>query len=621
MNPTLAAAPPLSFALVGSPNSGKTTLFNALTGMRAKTGNYPGVTVDRREGRCRTPRGAVRIVDLPGTYSLHPISEDESVAVRILRGEMTGEMHPDGVIVVADATTLERSLPLVVEVLALGLPTLLVLTMVDELKARGGEIDLFTLKRELGVHIVGVVGHRGIGLDDLRIHLDAPQHWPRPEVLPEDSTETRFAWTDAALQTAMRAKPGDSRFTQRLDRILLHPVLGPLVFLLFVAFFFQSIFTWATPAMDFLDGLIREAAGWLRGVLPGGFLGPLLADGVVGGAGAVIVFLPQITILFAVLFVLEACGYMARAAFVIDRVMGWVGLEGRCFIALLSSYACAVPGIMATRTIPSKRDRLATILVAPFATCSARLPVYALLIAAFIPPDPLLGPLTWQGATLLLLYLLGGVSALCFAAVFKRGILRGGSLPFYQELPPYRFPAPGVIAVQVWRRIQMFLKRAGTVILAASIVIWALLNLPQHEPPPGATAAQRQQLVIESSFAADLGKTIQPVFAPLGFDWRVCVGLIGSFAAREVMVSTMAQVYGHGGSEEPDQRLVNRMRTSLTFPSALALLVFFVYALQCVSTIAIIRRETNSWRWPLFTLAYMTALAWAAAWITYRIAA
>jgi len=612
-------------ALLGSPNSGKTTLFNALTGLRAKTGNYPGVTVDRRQGPAATPDGPVEVIDLPGTYSLQAISEDEAVSVRVLRGQMEGETRPDGIVVVADATTLHRSLPLLAEAMQFGLPVCLALTMVDELKARGGEIDLFALRRKLGIPVFGVVGHKGIGVADLRDQLGQPKSWEQPRTPPENDPQDRFAWADQVLAEATRATPHDSALTQRLDAVLLHPVGGLLVFLAFVALFFQSIFSWAAPAMDLMSGGVEALADWLGTWMPSGWLASLVVDGVVRGVGAVLVFLPQIALLFTLIFFFEACGYMARAAFLMDRLMGGVGLEGRCFIALLSSYACAVPGILATRTIPSPRDRLATILVAPLATCSARLPVYAVLIAAFVPDTPVLGPLNLQGLTLLGLYLLGAVSALVFAAIFKRGVLRGASLPFYLELPPYRFPSLKTVLLQVWQRVWMFLKRAGTVILAASVVLWLLLNFPRVEAADGLDEAERAQLQIEQSYAADIGRAIEPAIEPMGWDWRVGIGLVGSVAAREVIVSTMAQVYAYEGDEEDAAgfaALLNRPdpatgRPPLDLASALALLVFFVYALQCISTIAVIRREAGGWRHALFALGYQTGFAWLAAWLTY----
>jgi len=614
------------FALVGSPNSGKTTLFNALTGHRARTGNYPGVTVERREGPARTPGGEVELLDLPGSYSLHALAEDERVAVAALQGEYG--RRPDAVLVVADSTTLERSLALLAEVLALGHRACLVLTMVDELKARGGELDLARLQAELRVPVVPVVGHRGLGIDDLRQRLAEWKSWTRPELLPPDTPEARFAWADAILARCRRRRPGPHPWTRRLDALLLHPVAGPLVFLVFVAAFFQAIFSWAGPVMDLFAGALEGAADWTLATFPDSLLTRLLADGILRGVGAVVVFLPQIALLFTVILFLEACGYMARAAFVVDRLFGWIGLEGRCFVALLSSYACAVPGILATRTIPSPRDRLATLLVAPFATCSARLPVYALLIAAFIPDERVFGPFTWQGLTLLGLYLAGGLTAVLFAALFKRGLLRGATLPFYLELPPYRMPRLRVIALQVWDRLWMFLRRAGTIILGASVLLWALLTFPGIERSPGQSEAEHRREVLEHSYAARLGKAVEPVFEPLGFDWRINVGLIASQAAREVMVSTLAQVYAWEGDEEDLQGLGEILRAPdprtgrprLAFPSALALLAWFAYSLQCVSTLAVLRRETRSWKWPAFAFAYMFATGWLAAWVVHTLA-
>ncbi|HEX9794837.1 MAG TPA: ferrous iron transporter B [Planctomycetota bacterium] len=616
-------------ALVGSPNSGKTTLFNALTGLRAKTGNYPGVTVERKLGSVSTPSGPVDLLDLPGTYSLLPISEDEAVAVTVLRGELEGEDRPDAALVVADATSLERSLPLLAEVIGTGVPACLVLTMVDELKARGGSVDLFRLQRELGVPVVGVVGHRGVGIDDLRALMADVKKWRQPAEPPPFDTEGRFAWADRALAASARRQPAESERTRRLDRVLLHPLAGPAIFLAFITIFFQAIFTWAAPAMEAMESAFDALADGLLASAGDSLPMHLLADGVVRGVGGVLVFLPQIVLLFTVIFFLEACGYMARAAFVIDRLMGWVGLEGRCFIALLSSYACAVPGILATRSIPSPRDRLATILVAPLTTCSARLPVYALLITAFVPARPVLGPFTLQGLTLMGLYFLGATSALLFAALFKRGLLRGASMPFYLELPPYRFPSFMAVGVQVWRRVKLFLRRAGTVILAASVILWFLLNFPRTAAPAGASANEARQSVIENSLAADLGHAMEPVFAPLGFDWRIDIGLIGSFAAREVMVATLAQVYAYSGEDDDTAGLGIILRRTdpatgkppLDLPGALALLVFFVYALQCVSTLAVMRRETGGWKWPVFAFGYMFVAAWSLAFAVHEVAA
>lgn len=618
----------LHLALVGSPNAGKTTLFNALTGLSAKTGNYPGVTVDRRCGTVEVEDIQVQLSDLPGSYSLHAISDDEAVTAKVLRGEMDGGQAPDGIVFVADATTLDRSLPMLADVLKIGRPTLLVLTMIDELKARGGDLDLFKLQGALGIPIVGVVGNKGLGINDLRQKLAEVSKWPRAKDIPQGDTNSRFQWADGLLAKVTRHSLSESQLTRRIDRVLLHPVLGLVVFVAFLAVFFQAIFSWAAPAMNLFSGWMDITADWVLATLPSGLLTNLLADGVIRGVGAVIVFVPQIALLFSIIFMFEASGYMARAAFVVDRVMGWAGLEGRCFISLLSSYACAVPGIMATRTIPSPKDRLATILVAPFATCSARLPVYALLISAFIPNTTVLGPFTYQGLTLMGLYLLGGISAVLFAGIFKRGLLRGASLPFYLELPPYRFPSIRSVAIQVFRRLKVFLKDAGSVILMGSIVLWFLLNFPQHDREPGVSDAIAHRAQIEQSYAADLGHAMEPIFDPLGFDWRINIGLIGSFAARELMVSTLAEVYAY---EEVDGKFpgLGVILTTpdketgeppMTFASGIALLLFFVYALLCLSTVAVARRETGGWKWPIFMVSYMGVLAWVAGFIGYTLA-
>jgi ferrous iron transport protein B len=620
----------LHIALVGSPNAGKTTLFNALTGLRGKTGNYPGVTVDRRVGTLRVGDAEVHLTDLPGTYSLHAISEDEAIAVRVLNGQIPGEPTPDGIVIVADATTLQRSLPMIGEILLLERPTVLALTMVDELKARGGDIDIFALQRELGIPVVGVVGNRGLGIGDLRAHLENPQSWRPAKVPPAGDTQSRFTWADQVLEEITRHPVQESSLTRRIDKVLLHPVIGGLVFFAFMAFFFQAIFTWAGPAMDYFAGVLDMAADWTLANLPANWVTRLFADGIIRGVGSVIVFVPQIALLFALILFFEASGYMARAAFVVDRLMGWVGLEGRCFIALLSSYACAVPGIMATRSIPSPKDRLATILVAPFATCSARLPVYALLISAFIPNTKVWGPITLQGLTLMGLYLIGALSAILFAAIFKRGLLRGASLPFYMELPPYRFPSLSSLALQVWRRIKMFLSRVGRIILTGSVVLWFLLNFPVVDAPENLTKIEVQKLQVEHSYGAKIGRAMEPVFEPLGYDWRINIGLIGSFAARELMVSTLAQVYAYDSSKAGDEfagmsDLIRRPdpatgKPPISLASGLSLMVFFVFALLCLSTLAVIRRETGSWKWPLFTTGYMFAVAWLGSFATYQIA-
>ncbi len=621
-----ASVTPLRLGLVGSPNSGKTTLFNALTGLRAKVGNYPGVTVERREGDATIGGRALRVIDLPGTYSLDPISPDEAVVRQVLEGQIADVATPDGLIVTVDACTLERSLVLVAQVLALGLPTCLVLTMTDELKARGGEIDHALLRDALGIPVVGVVGHRGLGLAALRALLPDPGAWERPAVPPPVDDADRNGWVVSVLDRVLVKPAARSARTEAIDRIVLHPVLGTLLFTVVMVLFFQLIFAWATPAMDAIDGGMGQLGEFVRLTLPAGFLADFLADGVIAGVGGVIIFLPQILLLFTLLYLLEDVGYMARAAFVVDRVMGRIGLEGRAFVALLSSYACAVPGIMAARTVPSPRHRLVTILVAPLMTCSARLPVYALLIGAFVPATSVMGPIGMQGLVLLGLYLLGALSALAAAAILNRTVLRGESMPFYLELPPYRVPPLRLVASQVWGAASAFLKRAGTIILATSMVLWMLLTFPQVEVPPELPAESAAAYQLERSAAGTLGRALEPFIEPLGFDWKIGVGLVASLAAREVIVSTLAQIYA--ASEEDEVSLREAIRTDrhtetgeLVFtPATVAsLLVFFVFALQCMSTLATIRRETNSWGWAAFAFGYLLVLAYGASFVTYRV--
>ncbi len=620
------SAAPIRLGLVGSPNSGKTTLFNALTGLRARVGNYPGVTVERREGTAMIGAHALRVIDLPGTYSLDPISPDEAVVRQVLRGEIEDVPAPDGLIVTADACTLERSLNLVAQILETGIPTCLVLTMTDELHARGGELDQARLSDALGIPVVGVVGHRGIGLEALKGLLPDPAAWDRPAIPPPTGEAERQAWVTSVLERVLSKRPGRSERSEAIDRVMLHPVLGSAVFAVVMVLFFQLIFAWATPAMDFIDAGVGALAGASRGVFGEGFLADFVADGVISGVGAVVIFLPQILLLFTLLYVLEDVGYMARAAFVVDRLMGSVGLEGRAFVALLSSYACAVPGIMAARTIPSPRHRLVTILVAPLMTCSARLPVYALLIGAFVPAINVLGPIGLQGLALLGLYLLGVVAALVAAAVLNRTVLRGAAIPFYLELPPYRMPPLRLVASQVWGAASAFLKRAGTIILLTSMVLWVLLTFPRVEPPADLSPHAAAAYQLEHSAAGSVGHAIEPLIAPLGFDWKIGVGLVASLAAREVIVSTLAQIYA--ASEEDEISLRQAIQNDVypdtgepvfTNATAASLLVFFVFALQCMSTLATIRRETNSWGWPAFAFGYLLILAYGASFLTYRV--
>jgi ferrous iron transport protein B len=626
--PALATGP-RRIALIGAPNAGKTTLFNALTGSSARVGNYPGVTVERREGVLVASDGAIRILDLPGTYAILGETPDEKIVGDVLAGRIADEAIPDALLVVVDGTTLRRGLGLAREVLDLGMPTLLVVTMIDEAKARGGRLDLMKLGRTLGIHVLGVVGHRGVGVEALRTFLKDPAGWPRPRSLPRASGAVdRFAWVDqVAAEVGATTLAPDNR-SDRVDRILLHPITGVLVFAAVMILLFQSIFAWAVPAMDTIDAGFTALGRVSRAVLPAGWITDLWADGIVAGVGAVVIFLPQIVILFTFLHVLQDVGYMARAAFVVDRVMGWIGLQGRSFVPLLSCYACAVPGMMAARTIASPRERLATILVSPFMTCSARLPVYTLLIAAFVPAQKAIGPFGVQGLVMLGLYILGAATAFASAALLNSTLLRGAVSVFYMELPPYRWPTARLLGRQVWGSAKAFLRRAGTVILVASVTLWVLLSFPRAAQIPGASPAEQSRADLEASAAAWVGHAIEPVIAPLGFDWKIGVGLVASLAAREVIVSTLAQIYAVSDTGDVTS-LRNALRADVdprtgrpvfTLPVALSLLVFFVFALQCTSTIVVMARETGSWRWPALAFSYMLALAWTGSFVTYHAA-
>jgi ferrous iron transport protein B len=608
---------------VGSPNSGKTTLFNALTGLRAKVGNYPGVTVERREGSATFEGRPSVVIDLPGSYSLSPLSPDEEVVVQVLDGKLNGV--PEALVMVADACTLERSLLMLAQILNREIPTCLVLTMTDEFQARGGQLDMPRLERAVGIPVLGVVGHRGIGVAKLRQLLAKPEDWSRPHLMPPEEIHARAGWVDSILDHVLTRRPGRSHKSDAVDRIVLHPVIGPLLFAAVMVAFFQLIFAWAQPAMDFIDAGVASLGRVVHTQLPAGLFADFLADGLIAGVGSVIIFVPQIVLLFTLLYLLQDLGYMARAAFVIDRVMAGVGLEGRAFVSLLSSYACAVPGIMATRTIPSPRHRLVTILVAPLMTCSARLPVYALLIGAFVPAVRVAGPLGLQGLVLLALYAAGSLTALLVASVLTRTLLQEDAMPFYMDLPPYRVPTAKLLASQVWQSTWAFLRRAGTIILVVSVVLWCLLTFPRQQAPVGASPVEASRYALEHSLAGRAGHAIEPLIEPLGFDWKIGIGLIASLAAREVIISTLAQIYAASDQNtslrEEVQNDIDPRTGKKVFdaPTVASLLVFFVFALQCTSTLAIMRRETNSWRWPAFAFGYLFALAYAASFATHRI--
>ena len=612
---------------MGPPNSGKTTLFNQLTGLRQKVANYPGVTVEKHVGQVRldTNRG-IDLVDLPGVHGFSARTLDERVTRDVLEGNVEGIRPPDALVLIVDSTRLENQLMLVGPVLELGLPTLLVLNMCDELSERGGSVNDEALAERLGVYIARTSARSGEGVDGVRAYLAGidTSHSPTEHVgrtlsnqsrgvaLPVvDAFAERRKLVSEVVQGADFVPPGPSAMSDRLDSIFLHRLWGPLIFLGVVLLVFQSIFTWAVPLMDGIDFGISTSGEWLSTTLPDAWYRSLLVDGVWAGVGSVVIFLPQILILFLFLGILEDSGYMARAAVIADRMMFRVGLQGRAFLPLLSGYACAIPAILAARTIDDERDRMATIFVTPFMTCSARLPVYALLIAAFIPNEPILGPFFGtQAATMLGLYGLGIVAAIGTAFILKRTILKADPTSFLMELPPYRIPSLRTLALRLLDRSKIFLRRAGRVIFAVAIVLWILMQFPRTEfGAPG----------IEESALGQIGHVIEPVIRPLGFDWRIGVGLVTSLAAREVIVGTLGTIYGVETADEEAVALQEILKRDLTRGSAIGLLVFFAFALQCMSTVAVMRRETAGWKWPVLQFSYMLFLGYAGAFIAYRI--
>ena len=709
--------------LTGNPNSGKTTLFNALTGLRAKVGNYAGVTVERKEGKLlgAPAKSDIRVLDLPGTYSLSPNSLDEQISRDVLLNRLPELPPPDLIVVVVDASNLQRNLYYATQVVELGHPTLIALNMVDVAEANGQRIDEKKLAEALGVPVLPVVASNGTGVPELRAKIVAAVQSPpvmKPELfcqlpglfrieatgladlLAGTFQERRLQATAEALLllsnekalasskehypqkiqdavaaarkrlenhgidwrgapivwryeriaeiqqtvTSELAPPGES-FSDKLDRVLTHKIWGTLIFIGIMTLMFQSIFTFAHLPMDALQTMVDWLGGAIGKLIPPGDLNSLLVNGVIAGVGAVLVFLPQILLLFLFIGFLEDTGYMARAAFLMDRLMSKVGLHGKSFIPMLSSYACAIPGIMATRTIETPKDRLVTILVAPLMSCSARLPVYTLLIAACIPDIKILGILKLQGLTMLAMYLLGTVVALLMAWLFKKTLLKGETPMLIMELPPYKRPLLRVVARHMWDRSRLFLRRAGTVILGINILLWFLATYPKmnveslngstvksEAQPAGSTIPSPAELAgaqLRNSFAGRMGRALEPIIAPLGFDWKMGIGIITSFAAREVFVSTMSTVYNVGKADDSEagtQTLAQTLRAQkrpdgtpvYTTLLAITLMVFYVFALQCASTVAVVRRETNSWKWPVFQWLYMGALAWILAFVTWH---
>ena len=732
---------PFTVVLTGNPNCGKTTLFNALTGLRGRVGNYAGVTVERKEGSLTgaDARFPVTILDLPGTYSLSPQSPDEQIARDILFQRVADVPAPDLVVVVVDASNLQRNLYFATQVIELGHPTLLTLNMVDVARDRGHDIDTDALSKALGVPVIPMVASQGEGLEPLRqsirsqasspgtrhviprefnelpeafgreaqaIETALERHFPHrsrlaaaeallllsdERALPTDKTNTdgntngntagtRYPsalieqvlsarrrleaagvdWRSTAIEAryarlfaieqhvTRETPPPDELLSDRIDRVVTHRVWGPLIFVTVMALMFQSIFWLAKYPMDGIEAAVDALAQWVGSSMPPGDLNDLITRGAIAGVGSVVIFLPQICLLFLFIGLLEDTGYMSRAAFLMDRLMSRVGLHGKSFIPMLSSFACAIPGIMATRTIETRQDRLATILVAPLMSCSARLPVYTVLIAACIPQRN-----GWPGLTLLMMYLLGIAGALGMAWIFKKTLLRGEPPMLILELPPYKRPMLGAVLRQMWDRSKLFLKRAGTVILGINILLWFLATYPRSSelqqqfdqrhaqwkqaasnPPTSAESETLKRLdqeeageKLRQSFAGRLGRAIEPALKPLGFDWKIGIGIVTSFAAREVFVSTLSVVYNVGGDSENTASLAEVMkserrddgRKTYTPLTGLTLMVFYVFAMQCVSTVAVVRRETNSWKWPLFQTVYMTSLAWILAFLTYQV--
>ncbi|MEO7963876.1 MAG: ferrous iron transport protein B [Gemmatimonadaceae bacterium] len=692
----------LRVAIIGNPNTGKTTLFNALTGLRQRVGNFAGVTVERVEGNFRTPQGRrVAVLDLPGSYSLSAGSPDEKIALDVLLGRDFDRWRPDVVLVVADAAHLQRNLFLTSQVMELGVPVVVALNQIDVAEAEGLRIDVPELIHALGVPVVPTVAKRGEGLEPLKRAIEIAATLPPPtrrfalsanaqqalapltkaleasglgesaagmealRLLSVDRTEphlvgvtgvqdalagahaalrtagivpnrleseVRYAWIAGVTAGAVtRNRAAGVGTSDRLDAIVLHRVWGPIIFLALMALVFQSVFTWAEPFKNAIESGVAWGGNFVGQRLPAGDLRSLVVDGVFAGVGSVLVFLPQIAILFGFIGVLEQSGYMARAAFLMDRVMRRVGLHGKSFIPMLSGYACAVPGIMATRTIEDPKDRLATILVVPLMSCSARLPVYTLLIGAFVPPVAYFAGVGLQGLTMLGMYLLGTLAALAVAALFKRTLLKGPVRPMILELPPYRWPGPASLGISVAQRCRLFLQRAGTVILSLSILLWALATYPRTPANPALSVTAQQEQQLEHSVLGHVGHAIEPFVRPLGYDWKIGVSIAASFAAREVFVSTMGTIYGVGDREDATPALGQRLRLERRADTgaivytplvAVGLMVFYVFALMCISTVAVTVREAGGgkagWKWAGFQFAYMLALAYIAAWGVYR---
>ena len=603
---------PKAVALVGPPNSGKTTLFNRLTGMRQKVANFPGVTVEQHTGVAEMPDGrAIRIIDLPGIYSLQPRSEDEQIAHDVLTGARSDTEKPEAVLLVLDSTNLQRHLMLAAPILSLGLPTLIILNMADDLRNRGGSLDLSARQLQLGAPVALVSARNNQGIGQVWDFLAGAMPKPAPKELPilQDVPKCR-QWAGRIGQEANYHPPAPPKWTRRLDALFLHPVGGPLIFGAVVVLVFQTIFSYSKPLIDGVGWLFEASGAWIEGLVALPLLRSLIEVLWVKGLGSVMQFLPQVLLLYLFIGLLEDSGYLARAALIADRTMARFGLQGKSFIPLLSAHACAVPAIMATRVIENKRDRLATILVAPFMTCSARLLPYSIIVAAFIPNKPILGNFfSADTAAMLGLYVLGFTAAVVTARILKSSILKSNRTPFLLEMPSYRWPTWQSIGLRMLDRTKVFLFRVGSVILITTAIIFLLCKVPTvdgHAPK------------IENSFVGTLGRTIEPAIRPLGFNWRVGIGLITAVAQRETLTSTMSSIYGLEESNKMGLR--EALRKDLSPASAFALLVFFALAMQCMSTLAVVRRETGTWKWPALQFTYMTTLAYVGAFVTFHLA-
>jgi ferrous iron transport protein B len=607
-------------ALLGNPNCGKTALFNRLTGARQKVANYAGVTIERKEGSFTSPAGrSYRLLDLPGAYSLSAHTPDEAITRDVVAGLRAGEQAPDAIVCVVNATNLRLNLRLVLEVKRLGLPMVLALNMVDVAQKRGIVIDADKLAEELGMPVVETVAVRSGGEKSLLRALDLmPAEAPRKanalSAIDAVSVEDTQREVRRILDACTSHANDTGNLTEKIDQVVLHPVIGPILLAALMFLVFQAVFSWAAPPMELIKGGVDSVGQWLGAHMADGMLRSLLVEGILGGVGSVLVFLPQILILFFFILALEDCGYLPRAAFLLDRLMGGVGLSGRAFIPLLSSFACAIPGIMAARTIQNPRDRLVTIMIAPLMTCSARLPVYALIIAAFIPNREVGGIMSLQGLVLFILYFAGIVSAMAVAWIFKRTMGASGEQPLMMELPSYHWPHLQNLALGLWERAKIFLSRVGTIILTLMVLVWFLSSFPGA--PEGATHP-----AIYYSIAGMIGRAMSVIFEPIGFGWQICIALVPGMAAREVAVGALGTVYALSQSGEAlASSLTPIIAQSWTLATALSLLAWYVFAPQCLSTLSVVRRETGGMRWPLIMAGYMFTLAYAASFITYRIA-